>query len=473
MARKEMSFGRAMTDAEAMMWAIERDPWLSPSGGSITLFDRPLDVDRFRRLMTNAAAGIPRLRQRVVDAPAPLVNPHWEVDRELDLDWHVRRMRAPGTGSLRDLLDWVVLWLQDPYDRTRPLWQYVVIDDVEGGLGALAMKLHHVVTDGKGAVKLAGIYTDLERDAPEPDPVDLDALLAAEPDDRAGMSEVVGGAMRLPLAAGRAVLDTLTHPGRLAGAGQEVENLVRTASEQQVPAGSTLWTSRSRRRHGEAVSLPFEQAREVWKALDGTLNDFFMTAVVEAAARYHRANGAHVDHFHLTFVVAVPKAAGSNENAFSPIPLDVPADAPDVAARFAVVRDLLHDHRERVHGSGPLAAVATVANLMPTPWVTNVARSQAAHVDMATSNLPGYLGDSFVAGAQTLHTYIFGPVAGTACNITLYTTAGSIDVGIHVDPAAVADPPLLRQCLEEAFADLVAVVAPPAASRRRRTPPKR
>jgi hypothetical protein len=297
--------------------------------------------------------------------------------------------------------------------------------------------------------------------------VDLDALLASEPDDRAGMSELVGGAMRLPIAAGKAVLDTLTHPTRLADAGQEVESLVRTASEQQVPAGSSLWKGRSRKRRGEAVSVPFEQAREVWKALDGTLNDFFMTAVVEAAARYHEAVGADVEHFHLTFVLAMPKAPGSNENAFSPIPVDVPAAAADVAARFAVVRDLLHDHRDRVHGGGPMAAVATVANLLPTPWVTNVARSQAAHVDLATSNLPGYLGDSFVAGARTLHTYIFGPVAGTACNVTLYTTAGSIDIGVHVDPVAITDPPLLRACLEEALADLLALVAPKPARRRK------
>lgn len=468
MARKRMTFGRAMTDAEAMMWSIERDPWLSPSGGSLTIFDGPLDFDRFRRSITTAIADVPRLRQHVVAPLAPLVVPHWEVDRELDLAWHVRRMRAPGDGTLRDLLDWMVLFLQDPYDRTRPLWQYVVIDDVEGGRGALAVKMHHVLIDGKGAVRLAGAYTDLERDAPEPEETDLEALLASDPDDQAGMGELVGGAMRLPTAAGKALVDALTHPAKLGSAGQGLTDLARTAGEQQRPAGSPLWRQRSRKRHAEALSIPFDAARDAWKALGGTLNDLFLTAVVEAAARYHQELGAEAEHFHVTFVVSTRQAGGSDGNAFTPIPVDVPARADDVRARFVQLRDLLQEHRDRVHGGGPMAAVATVANLLPTPWVTSAARSQAAHVDIATSNLPGYLGDSFVAGAQTEHTYVLGPVAGTACNITLYTTAGSIDVGLHVDPAAVAEPDRLRRCLESAFTDLVAAATPPPRPRKAR-----
>ena len=34
---------------------------------------------------------------------------------------------------------------------------------------------------------------------------------------------------------------------------------------------------------------------------------------------------------------------------------------------------------------------------------------------------------------------------------------GSLDMGLHVDPAAVSEPELLRRCLEEAIGDLVAV----------------
>ena len=52
-----------MSDLEAMMWNVEQDPWLAPNGGSITVYDRELDLDVFRR----------SVRRAVVDLDGPLI----------------------------------------------------------------------------------------------------------------------------------------------------------------------------------------------------------------------------------------------------------------------------------------------------------------------------------------------------------------------------------------------------------------
>jgi WS/DGAT/MGAT family acyltransferase len=447
---------RDMTEAEALMWSIERDPWLAPSGGSITIYDKELDFDRFKAAVANAIAMEPRLTKHVIDPPAPVATPHWEVDEEFDIDWHVRRIGAPGDGSLQDLLDWVVVFLEDPYDRTRPLWQFVVLDGVEGGRGAMAMKLHHVVADGKGFVRVVSAFTDLDRDHEYPDPPE-ELTPVAEEGNHGGSGGLVSDALRRPISAGKAILDVVTHPEKMVAFSREVETALRATNDQLHPAGSPLWKNRSRRRHGEAISMPFDTARKTWKALDGTLNDFFITGVVDGAGRYHRSLGADLDRLHITFVVSTRTKDTKESNAFTPIPLYVPAGPMDVVERFTTIRDLLHAKREEVHGGGPMAALAVVANLLPGNFVSNLTRTQASHIDIATSNLPGYLGNSYVAGAKTLHTYAFGPVAGTACNITLYTTAGSIDIGLHIDPVAIADPVLLRRCVQDAFDDLMAI----------------
>ncbi len=469
---------RSMSGAEELMWHIERDPWMAPSGGSITIFDRPLDVPRFRRLIAHAVADVPRLRQRVIEPSTPFGAPHWETDPEFDLDWHVRHIGAPGEGTLRDLLDWSRPWLQDPYDRTRPLWQYVVIDKLADGRGALAMKLHHVVTDGHGAVRLAGAYTAKEPDAEDPPEVDLAAVLAEETRSRAGLAGQVRGALsdvlRVPAGLTRAAADTLAHPERLAGARKQVDELARTASDTMHQAGSPLWSTRSRGRHLEALSMPFDASHAAAKRLGGSLNDLFVAGAIEGAVRYHDGLGVALDHLHISFVVSTRGSATGPANAFTPVPVDVPAGSMSLAERFATVRHLVHRRREEVHGGGPMANVATVANLLPTSVVTGIARSQAAHIDFATSNLPGYLGDSYVAGARTEHTYIFGPVAGTAFNLTAYSTAGSLDLGIQIEAAAVTEPARLRQCLESAYADLIAHGTPKTGrattSRRKRAP---
>jgi WS/DGAT/MGAT family acyltransferase len=453
-----------MTGTETMMWRIDSDPWLSPSGGSITIFDRPLDVDRLRRLITTAVAQVPRLRQRVIDPMTPFGAPQWRTDPEFDIDWHVRQVGAPRAGTLRDLLDWSGPWLQDPYDRTRPLWQYVAIDKLADGRGALAMKLHHVVTDGHGAVRMTGAFTTKDPDAEDPPEADLTALLSAETEARAGLAgqvrSVLTDALRLPAGATRAVAGLFAHPDRLTATRNQFEDLAHTASDTMRQAGSPLWTTRSRRRHLEALSLPFDAARATAKAMGGSLNDLFVAGAVEGAVRYHDELGAALEHLHISFVVSTRGAGTGLQNAFSPVPVDVPAGPASVTERFAIVRELIHHRRGQVHGGGPITNVAMVANLLPTSVVTGVTRAQAAHIDFATSNLPGFLGDSYVTGARVEHTYVFGPVAGTAFNLTAYSTAGNLDLGIQLDPAAVTEPSRLRACMEAAYADLLSAGTP-------------
>ena len=63
----------------------------------------------------------------------------------------------------------------------------------------------------------------------------------------------------------------------------------------------------------------------------------------------------------------------------------------------------------------------------------------------------------FVAGAQLLENYPVGPLAGVAFNVTLLSYLGSLDMGVNIDTAAVADPGLLHSTLSGAVADFLAL----------------
>ncbi len=460
MTEEEPRVDLGMSGTETMMWRIERDPWLAPSGGSLTLFDRPLDPVWFRRSMAGAASTVARLRQHVVVTPATLASPRWAFDPDFELDWHLRHIGAPGDGSLGELIAWISQFLQDPYDHTRPLWQYVVVDGLADGRGALVAKLHHTVADGFSAVKLAEAYTTVERGAPPSGDVDLEAVLRddaarREPLD-APTTDLVTRAMWMPVDLGRQVLDAFVHPEHLGQAATEATHLVHTGAEQLHPAGSDLWRRRSRHRRLLALSVPFEPAHRAAKAMGGTINDFFLTGAAEAGHRYHAALGVDPHRFHITFVVST-RADAKAANAFSPVPVEVPAGAMPPDERFTMIHECLQERRAEVHGGGPMATVAAVANLLPTWMVTGLIRNQASHIDFATSNLPGFLGDTWVAGARTEHTYAWGPVAGTAFNITQVSTGGHLDIGVHLDPAAVTEPELLQSCLEDSYRDLLGV----------------
>ena len=75
------------------------------------------------------------------------------------IDHHVRHIALPRPGSMRQLLDLATLIVADPFERTRPLWQFVVVDGLRGGKSALIQKMHHTVTDGERGVQTLACST--------------------------------------------------------------------------------------------------------------------------------------------------------------------------------------------------------------------------------------------------------------------------------------------------------------------------
>src|SRR5579862_7535377 len=98
-------FTTHMSDEDALMWNIEKDPILRSTIVAVAIFDRPPDFERLRRRIDNATCLIPRLRQRVLSPPFRLGPPRWSVEETFDLAFHLRRMRLPAPGDERALLD--------------------------------------------------------------------------------------------------------------------------------------------------------------------------------------------------------------------------------------------------------------------------------------------------------------------------------------------------------------------------------
>jgi diacylglycerol O-acyltransferase len=152
-----------MSDTEAIMWAVEKDPALRSDFCNLTLLDeRPTD-ERLRASLARALNAIPRLRQRVVAAPLRLVPPAFADDPTLDAESHVRIVGAPPPSDVRAVLDLCGSLAEPPLDRARPLWEFTLIDGMEGGRAALLQKVHHTITDGEGALRLSLALVDFER----------------------------------------------------------------------------------------------------------------------------------------------------------------------------------------------------------------------------------------------------------------------------------------------------------------------
>jgi len=124
-----------------------------------------------------------------------------------------------------------------------------------------------------------------------------------------------------------------------------------------------------------------------------------------------------------------------------------------IAERFALIQAQADEARDQAGGAS-LATLAAVAAALPTSLVTRLARQQAQTVDFATSNVRGSPLPVYISGAQLLENYPVGPLAGVAFNLTLLSYLGSLDMGLNIDAAAVAEPERLAAALRRAFKDL-------------------
>ncbi|MET0580111.1 MAG: wax ester/triacylglycerol synthase domain-containing protein, partial [Ilumatobacteraceae bacterium] len=358
----------------------------------------------------------------------------------------------------RQLLDLATLIVLDPFDRTRPLWQFVVIEGLRGGKAALVQKMHHTITDGEGGVQMSLQYLDFERDAPDPPAITaaLDAAPSPPPPTTVEtLRDLLLGGIRLPIGIARQVHELLADPAAIPAASAATFDTVRGVLAQLTDverARSPLWTQRSLRRRMEVVRAPFRETKDAATRLGGTLNTAFLTAAADAAARYHAELDAPVDELRATMAVST-RTAASGANAWSLARMMVPTGEMPIADRFRAIHEIAEAARSD-SGGASLDTLAAVATALPTSVVTRLARQQAQTVDFATSNVRGAPMPMYITGAQLLENYPLGPLAGVAFNLTLLSYLGSLDMGVNIDAVAVAEPERLARALERSFKDL-------------------
>ena len=162
-AIEQFEFEPRMSDADALMWSIEKDPLLRSTITFVTFLDRAPDRERFTRVMDRASRVVPRLRQRVLGHPYSIAPPRWEVDPNFDLGYHLRWMRTIDEGTAREVFEIAEPIAMQGFDRARPLWEFTVVEGLADGKAAVIGKVHHAITDGVGGVKLQMEMLDLER----------------------------------------------------------------------------------------------------------------------------------------------------------------------------------------------------------------------------------------------------------------------------------------------------------------------
>ena len=461
----DLRFEHRMSDADALMWSIEKDPLLRSTITAVATFDRPPDRKVLAEALERTSRAVPRLRQRVVGNPYSLAPPRWEVDPNFDLDYHLRWLRCSGDGSLRDLLDIAEPIAMQGFDRARPLWEFVVVDGLEGDRAGAVIKLHHSITDGVGAIKIGMHLFDLERDGWRDKPgVDAPEVHVLSPMER--LVDGIEHERRRQVDLARRTLGSVARTARAAvtdvastagGVGRTVGSLARMLAPVSTPL-SPIMTGRSLSVHFDSISVPVAEMKAAAKVAGGSLNDAFVAAVLGGMRRYHDRHGASAEALRMTMPINVRNddTADLAGNQFVPARFTVPLDIADPVARMAEVHDLVAQQR----AEPALAFTGPIAGLLfrlPTSVSTGIFGAMLKGIDLVTSNVPGVPIPVFVAGAQLESQFAFGPMTGASTNITLLSYIDTVHVAVNSDPAAIPDSDAFQDCLEEGFDEIRAL----------------
>jgi len=453
--------------------------------GALHLLDEPADgADLFAavgRHLTARLASSPVFTRRLRSLPLSLANPVW-VDGHVDMSHHLKRVRLPAPGTQRQLEATVARLHAQRLDRSRPLWQFFLIEGLAEAGHALYSKLHHAAIDGAAGVVLAQALLDAEPDAAAARPQvggDRPSVRAEEP---------VPGALRLLAAA-------LAHNGR-AGASllQQAPSLARAALGALRGGGSGVLAAWARsfslapstvfnhaidgRRSIATARLPLAPLQAIAAAQGATVNDALL-AVVGGALRHYL--GARDELPARSLLAAMPVSLRSSA--------DRQMNTQATMAQASLGTDIA-DPLERllaIHVAAG-AAKALSRRLQPAfglsmpsfglPWLlggaaaiygSGLAERLQRLANVVVSNVPGPSVPLYIAGARLRTWWPLSIVEhGLGLNITVMRYMDSLDFGLVAAQRLVPDAAPLAQELHASF-DELAAAALPAATRRRRS----
>ncbi|MGH8106652.1 MAG: wax ester/triacylglycerol synthase family O-acyltransferase, partial [Arenimonas sp.] len=375
------------------------------------------------------------LRRVLKETPLDLAHPMWVETGTVDIKKHVLKKVLPGNGGMGKLHTLTGKLHAALLDRTIPMWQFVVIENVEPGVIALYSKIHHALLDGQGGIALAQALLDIEAKAPKKAVRKKAADVV--PEKRLRKRDVTQTALRSTVNQFAKLLRALPSTLKLAGGMTSTANIKNLRDSILLAPRTPFNQQISSTRSFATVSVPVDVVKRVAKGFNVSLNDVVM-AMCGGALREMLKKAQQLPKQSLVAAMPVSLRESGNtdaNNQVSMVQCLLATDIADPLERLQAIRASTAQIKQRV---------ATFKNMIPTDfpglaapiWASGLSRLWASGriaerlpplANVAISNVPGPPIPLYLAGAKLRHYYPISIVThGLALNITVQSYAGSL-----------------------------------------------
>jgi WS/DGAT/MGAT family acyltransferase len=403
--------------------------------------------DRLRDALALRIKAMPQFREKLADSRLNLDHPVWVEDKDFDVDRHLHRIGLPAPGGRIELAEICGHIASLSLDRSRPLWEMWVIENVAGtdahagGRLAFMTKVHHSCVDGVTGANLMSQLCSTEPDAPAPEPV-AGARNVSE------LEIALGGALKFitrPLQLANVLPTTISSVVDTVKRARKGLTMAAPFAAPKTPFNANITGHRS----VAFTQLDLEDIKLVKNHFDVKVNDVVMALVSGVLRRYLAQHGEVPDS---SLVAMVPVSVhdrsdrpGRNQvsGMFSKLETQI-ADPVERLNAIAAANAVAKQHSSAIGATllqdwTQFAAPAVFGIAMRVYAASHLSGAKPVH-NLVVSNVPGPQVPLYLLGSEVTAMYPLGPLFhGSGLNITVMSLTGSLNVGILACPELLPD----------------------------------
>jgi diacylglycerol O-acyltransferase / wax synthase len=356
----------------------------------------------------------------------------WIEEKDVDVDYHVRRSALPAPGDERELGVLVSRLHSNNLDFHHPPWEMHIIEGLERGRFAFYTKIHHALVDGYSGMRIMerSMSTD-PNDRSTPLFVKSVAPAKPPPDQPSGALDVPGllRVAKDQLGASKQLGKALL--GLIQAARREHDDLVMPFKAPK----SILNGPIGRNRRFATQKIEVARVKALGKKVGATVNDVVLALSGASLRRFLLDLGALPEQ-PLVAMLPVnirPKDDVGGGNAVAAVLATLATDLDDPAARLRAIVASTSRAKQQLQGMSK-QAIMGYSSFLLSPVGLQMLKMTSGRTrpafNLVISNVPGPENPLYFRGARMEAYYPLSiPTHGMALNITCTSYAGSIDFG--------------------------------------------
>ncbi len=415
----------------------------------LMFLDKLPDYHVFLEMVEKNFLSYRRFKQKAVISAT---GAYWQDDEFFDIKGHVRRVALPGKADYAELQDFVSDLASTPLDKSKPLWQFHIVENYDKG-PVLVSRIHHCYADGIALIQVLLSMTSADREKS----LELTPESSNKEHHRKlGMLKSVINPAKKQFNNSIKIANQIKALGAEAFANPEL--IEKGVAEIADVAGElfsaltlpddppTVFKAKLsvRKNAAWADSIELGKVKAIAHATGTTVNDVLISNLAGALREYMLKIGENPDGIVINATVPVnlrPLEHAKNlGNHFGLVFLKLPIFEGNPLKRLSYIHDEMNElkkSKQAIVSFGLLSAIG----MAPAAVQTMLLDQFSQKATTVLTNVPGPQVPLYISGSQVEKIMFWVPQNGTiGMGISILSYNGKVEFGLIVDKNLVSDP---------------------------------